>query len=349
MKNEFHKIIRQHEQRYPQMLPQDYGKLAYQSEFGPEHMVEDGEKAFLYLIKEWKEMDKVETPCRQEPIGNGLCRFHLGREGDIEETASLLAKLFVLTAKEHKGSEKGLLERLEQLRGLPVMGMEEWLSKYKEEGCPALHHSPLFRDTYHPHYRLLRAEYAFYFNVLKAIQRQAGMGKPVIVSIDGRCGSGKTGLAEVIRRVFQCNVFHMDDYYLPMDKRKENWEQIPGGNMDFERFKKEVLLPAVNGETIMYQPFDCQSGELRSPEQVQPCMLTVVEGSYCGHPLLAEEYNLKVFLTCSKDVQSLRLKEREGEYYPAFEQKWIPLEENYIQKCGIQQNSNMIVNTDEFF
>lgn len=347
MKNEFLEIIQQHKKRYPKMTPQDYVKLAYQSEFGPEHMVKDGEQAFFYLLKEWKNMGEADAACRRESIGNGLCRFHLGRTEDMDETASLLAELFVRTAKEHTGSEKGLLERLECLRDISVPGIEEWLSKYKSEGCPAIHHSQLFRDTYHPHYRLLRAEYALYFQILKTIRKKLGMGKPIIVSIDGRCGSGKTSLAEVIRKVFPCNVFHIDDYYLPMDKRQENWEQFSGGNIDFERFKRDVLLPAVQGGTIMYRPYNCQSGTYEKTEQIPSCMLTVVEGSYSAHPILAEEYDLKVFLTCSKEVQRIRLKEREGEYYPAFEQRWIPMEENYIQKCDIVKNSGIVLDTGD--
>lgn len=189
----------------------------------------------------------------------------------------------------------------------------------------------------------------FYDNVLKAIQELAGMGRRVIVSIDGRCGSGKTGLAEVIRPVFPCNVFRMDDYYLPMDKRKSNWEQLSGGNMDFGRFRQEVLLPSARGETIMYRPFDCQSGTYKRVEEVQPRMLTVVEGSYSAHPMLAEEYDLKIFMTCSKEVQGRRLKEREGAHFSAFEQRWIPMEENYIRKCNVLQSSDIVIDTSGFF
>lgn len=45
-------------------------------------------------------------------------------------------------------------------------------------------------------------------------------------------------------RLLPCNVVHMDDYYLPPDRRAENWEQIPAGNMDLARFLQEVLVPA---------------------------------------------------------------------------------------------------------
>ena len=38
---EFERVVRDHGARYPIMLPQDYGKLAYQSEFGPAHLITD--------------------------------------------------------------------------------------------------------------------------------------------------------------------------------------------------------------------------------------------------------------------------------------------------------------------
>lgn len=189
----------------------------------------------------------------------------------------------------------------------------------------------------------------YYQQVLTTLQKQLDTGKQVIVSIDGRCGSGKSGLADVIRKAFTCNVFHMDDYYLSMDKREENWEQLPGGNIDFERFKKEVLMPAARGEAVTYRPYDCQTGTIARCEQIKPCMLIIVEGSYSAHPLLADKYDIRIFLTCSKEVQQMRLKKREGEKFQAFELKWIPLEENYFKCYNIEENSNMSINTDDFF
>ena len=64
-------------------------------------------------------------------------------------------------------------------------------------------------------------------------------------------------------RLLPCNVVHMDDYYLPPDRRAENWEQIPAGNMDLARFLQEVLEPAGVGAPIRCRPYDCRSGTLR--------------------------------------------------------------------------------------
>jgi uridine kinase len=36
----------------------------------------------------------------------------------------------------------------------------------------------------------------------------------VIVAIDGKCTSGKTTLASRLAEIYDCNVFHMDDFFL---------------------------------------------------------------------------------------------------------------------------------------
>ena len=41
----------------------------------------------------------------------------------------------------------------------------------------------------------------------------------VIVGIDGCCASGKTTLADKLSRSFDCNVFHMDDFFLRPGQR----------------------------------------------------------------------------------------------------------------------------------
>ena len=36
----------------------------------------------------------------------------------------------------------------------------------------------------------------------------------VLVAIDGKCTSGKTTLASKLTEIYDCNVFHMDDFFL---------------------------------------------------------------------------------------------------------------------------------------
>ena len=73
----FEEIARSHAARYPLMEPQDYGKLAFQCTFGPEHMVTDEAAVTAGILAEWESLPPSVAPRDPEPIGNGLCRFHL--------------------------------------------------------------------------------------------------------------------------------------------------------------------------------------------------------------------------------------------------------------------------------
>lgn len=340
-KNEFAAVLRTHAARYPLMQPQDYGKLAFQSEFGPEHMVADREKAAQGILQEWAQ------GCGQgarapEPLGNGLARFYLG--GDVQDGA-LLAQLFWRTAQTHTGTQQGLQQRLALCAEAGCAGMDAWLAAYRARGCPALHHSEAYREAYRPHYRVIREEYARFFPALAAIGRAAQSGQDAVIAIDGRCGSGKTTLAALASELFPCNVFHMDDFYLPLAQRAADWERVPAGNMDLERFLREVLLPASRGDAVRYRPYQCREGRYLPAQSMAPKRLTLVEGSYSHHPRLAGCYTARLFLTCSAAQQAQRLRAREGAYYEAFQTRWIPLEERYFTAYDIEKQSSLALDT----
>ena len=191
-------------------------------------------------------------------------------DGGLDAGCAALADLLLLTAAEHHGTAADLEECLTAAEALPLPGMADWLAVYRRQGCPPVHHSPAYREAYAPHYRVLRTAYGGYFPALLAAARLARSGRPAVVAIDGRCGSGKSGLGDLMGRLLPCNVVHMDDYYLPPDRRAENWEQIPAGNMDLARFLQEVLVPAGAGAQIRCRPYDCRSGTLREGQRFRP-------------------------------------------------------------------------------
>ena len=167
---EFERVVHDHGVRYPIMLPQDYGKLAYQSEFGPAHLITDERAVTERILSEWRAASGYDPPCNPEPIGNGLCRFHMTDAFDPAEAAPVLAALFIRSAKEHAGTREGLLARLAVLQSLPVAGMEAWLAGYKKNGCPPVRHSEAFRTAYRPHYRVLCEPLARSFPALPGIR-----------------------------------------------------------------------------------------------------------------------------------------------------------------------------------
>ncbi len=172
--------------------------------------------------------------------------------------------------------------------------------------------------------------------------------KPHIISIDGKCGSGKSTLSALLKDKIDCNVVHMDDFYLPFSERHPDWEMIPGGNMDMLRIRESILKPAILGEEIVYQKYFCREDRLFDPVVVAPKPFLVVEGSYSQHPTLTEFYDKKIFLTCSEETQRIRLIDREGDRFRFYEQRWIPMEERYYKAYAIREHADHVVETKDF-
>ena len=82
------------------------------------------------------------------------------------------------------------------------------------------------------------------------IENAAGKPGPAILAIDGRCASGKSTLGQELAEKWNASLFHMDDFYLQPHQRTEERLAEPGGNVDRERFLKEVLLPLRSGQTV---------------------------------------------------------------------------------------------------
>lgn len=347
-RDEFTQVLQEHMTRYPLMEPQDFGKLIYQGEFGPEHLIQSPEQVLGYIRAERSLLPAPAETKEAEWIGNRMCRFPLENLKDAGDE-ELLAKLFYLTARECTGTEKGLSAKMDRLDGWGNEGLSRWLSDYRAKGCPPVGHSEAFRKAYRPHYRLLKEEYASYFPVLSAVWHLLSEKEAAVISIDGRCGSGKTMLSELLARVFICNVFHIDDFYLPLAQRVSDWTERPCANMDLDRFLREAVLPAKEGKTVTYRPYSCQRGEYLPAMMMPHRPLTVVEGSYSQHPSLAGSYDMNIFLTCRKDEQRRRLEAREGEYFSVFENRWIPLEEGYLSRYAIEEKATIQVDTSAFF
>ena len=82
------------------------------------------------------------------------------------------------------------------------------------------------------------------------------------------------------------------------------------------------------------------------PDDVE---LILVEGTYSQHPSLKKYYDYKIFLTCEREEQTRRLRNREGDYYPTFDRVWRALEETYFAACGTEAAADLVVDTTGFF
>lgn len=197
--------------------------------------------------------------------------------------------------------------------------------------CPAVSHS----DAYRTAYRVLLRSVSLP-HLVEEVAALAERQKRVLVALDGRCAAGKSTLAAQLGQQYGWSVVHMDHFFLRPEQRTAERLARPGGNIDWERFSEELLLPLREGGTPLYRPYDCHSGRLLEPVPFSPGPVVLVEGSYACHPALRKQYDLRAFLNVSPDVQAERIATREGEAYArVFREKWIPLEEAYFAACGV--------------
>ena len=170
--------------------------------------------------------------------------------------------------------------------------------------------------------------------------------KPLVLALDGRCGSGKTTLADHLARQFPASiVLHTDDFYLPPAQRVRGWKKTPCANMDLARLRDEALRPAYEGQPVLYRAYSCRAGAYQPVQELAAQPLVILEGSYSHHPLLAGYETLQVFVTCSREEQTRRLQAREGERYANFAARWIPLEEGYFAQYRIEETADLAVDT----
>ena len=156
----------------------------------------------------------------------------------------------------------------------------------------------------------------------------------VIVAIDGKCTSGKTTLASQLAEIYDCNVFHMDDFFLrPEQRTPERFAEV-GGNVDYERFCEEVLFPLKSGKTFSYRPFDCSTFTLAASVTVTPKKLNIIEGTYSHHPYFGNPHDLKILLTVDEETQRQRILERPAFLHKRFFEEWIPMENQYFNELN---------------
>lgn len=159
----------------------------------------------------------------------------------------------------------------------------------------------------------------------------------LLVVIDGMCGSGKSTLGKMLAGMYDCNLFHMDDFFLQPKQRTAERLQEPGGNVDYERFNEEVLGHLQDKEGFSYRVFDCSRQEMGRKVDVPFKRLNIIEGAYSVHPYFGEMYDFAFFAEVSEEEQIKRLTKRSGEEkLQRFINEWIPKENTYFETFQIK-------------
>ena len=142
-------------------------------------------------------------------------------------------------------------------------------------------------------------------------------------------------------------MLHLDHFFLQLHQRTPQRLAQPGGNVDYERFWQQVMVPLRQGVSFSYRPYDCSVQQLTDAVEVLPTSIVFVEGSYSCHPALWKGYDLHIFLTVQPTEQLRRIAIRNGQQgLKVFQERWIPLEERYFSAFSVQQRCELCFATD---
>ncbi len=343
-------ILLMHTERYPMITPCDAVKLIYQSVFGPGHLISDPASALEYLEREMSSVSAVPFPLTEE-IGGGFSRMYLSDIDGLthEESVRLIGKMFLCSADNLYGSDELFVSQLDELRSASLQGiipfslreLDEYLASFSAGGIRPVSHSEIYKSAYHPAYRVVRSEYATLLPIIiDLISKGSG-----IIAIDGYCASGKSTIARSLASVLDANLIHMDDFFLPPEKRTEERYSEPGGNVDYERFKAEVA-DHLNDEVFEYGVFDCSVMKISSTVSISRRDFTIIEGSYSMHPYFGDYADITIFVETSSDEQIERIRKRDGDrYLSMFTERWIPFEKKYESAYGIRRRADYLIET----
>lgn len=345
--NEFLKVIRQHREKYPLMQMQDMVKLIYQGEFGPGHFVENPKLSLQRLKEEYRKVNEPEgqtVPCegrmekRTETIGNGFCRYYL--QGLEERELEVLNRIFVYSANNRQGSKEVFEQKLNDLQvllketelGFSEAEYGEYIRAQKAKGYPPVSHSERYRNAYRPAYRVIEERYAPYLDLIAKVEKMKQKKERLVIGIDGNAAAGKTTLAQCLMELYDCEVIHMDEFFLPGEMRTPMRMEEAGGNVHYERFAAEVVEGIRRGKPFEYRVFSCSDMNYTGVKRISNRKMLVIEGSYSMRKEFQDVYDCKIFLKLSEELQKQRIIERNGrQMYEMFRDKWIPMENRYFE------------------
>lgn len=179
--------------------------------------------------------------------------------------------------------------------------------------------------------------------IVNEIKKLSQRGQ-VLVAIDGMCASGKTTFALLLATQLDANIFHMDDFFLYPEMRTETRLAQVGGNVNYERFKEQVLGKIKLNIPFQYEIYSCKTGEIITSPMIIPKTINIIEGAYSLHPYFENSYDYKIMLTVNNELQKERILKRNGEFMLArFISEWIPNENDYFEQCKIKSQCDIIL------
>lgn len=309
----YNSFIKRNIKKYPESERVDIFKLLYQDNLLVGHLINSG-KALEYLNLEIKDLDLSTNDLLYEFINEDVTRVNIIPFLKIYD-CNYLIDLFIKTSK--------IKQKNNLYQDSLKYNLLDYYNKYLDNP-PS--HSEKYRNTYHPHYRVVAT--SLLNSEIRALKLQNFIesirsDKLQIICLEGRCGSGKSTISKLLKDV---TVIEMDDHF---DGEPVNVEYLD-----------KLLSNLKLGLEFTEECYNCQKNSYYQKKK-EVKNIVVVEGVYGYLPVLRKHFDYLAYVVIDKNLQIERIKSRNN--YQQFIEKWIPREEEYFQKYDFILNADILI------
>ena len=152
---------------------------------------------------------------------------------------------------------------------------------------------------------------------------EESLNKPMIIAISGFGGSGKSTRAQDLQNhLSDSEIISIDDFIINrLQKRSSDWE-----GFDRERFRVQVLEPAIKRKTISYDEYNWKENKIIGNKKITTQLkYIIVEGCSILHPDLTKYYDFSIWIDCPLDVATQRGLKRHQDWGLKHDYLWLNL------------------------
>ena len=193
-------------------------------------------------------------------------------------------------------------------------------------------------------YLIIKKDLVSKLLVFSAIDHLLATKKKVLIAIDGNASSGKTTFSKLLSQIYDCNIFHVDDYFQKPVTDSNDYLSNYASNINFQRMHTEIFDPIQKEIDSKIHTMDLKTHTLSDEQLISYKEMSVVEGAYSMHPYIIKKYDLKILMTTTYFKQIIRIWKRNGfKKLTQFMKRWIPMENKYFHDLQIENDADIIL------
>ena len=187
---------------------------------------------------------------------------------------------------------------------------------------------------------------------------RAGLGRPIVVALDGASGSGKSTIAASLKQKAHVAHVPLDDFYQTQIPESElsalTVKQRLDAAFEWHRVRVEALQPLRERKAGRWHAFDFLRGltpngtyALRTDvTEVAPAPIVLIEGLFSASPQLRKMVDFSVLVDVPQAERHRRIAEREGRnpaWLAEWHAIWDDVETHYLSKVCPPESFDLVL------